>query len=253
MADQTESNPSLDSKKTENAATLAWAQRWLSAPRLEPYLTACDSDIDRALELHEWNVGLGQVLMADIAHFEVALRNAYDRVMRERWNGGHWLLDDESPVLRPIIRTSKNKKQRDVNLVTRRAVAEARGNAHDGNNPDQVVANLMLGFWTHLTDRSRERDLWIPYLNTAWPKGTDRNELNRGLASINRVRNRVAHNERLFNSLDDSCSPTAVDAAIFRALEALCPDAFERLYGSSEQTSIERYVREHPAPANVKL
>ena len=50
MADQTESNPSLDSKKTENAATLAWAQRWLSAPRLEPYLAACDGDIDRALE-----------------------------------------------------------------------------------------------------------------------------------------------------------------------------------------------------------
>ena len=56
MADQTESNPSLDSKKTENAATLAWAQRWLSAPRLEPYFAACDGDIDRALELHEWNV-----------------------------------------------------------------------------------------------------------------------------------------------------------------------------------------------------
>lgn len=42
----------------------------------------------RALSLYEWNIDLGRVLMRDIAHFEVALRNAYDRVMRDRWEGG---------------------------------------------------------------------------------------------------------------------------------------------------------------------
>lgn len=45
--------------------------------------------------------------MRDIAHFEVALRNSYDRVMRERWEGEHWLLDEGSPVLGPIVRTNK--------------------------------------------------------------------------------------------------------------------------------------------------
>ena len=63
----------------------------------------------------------------------------------------------------------------------------------------------------------------------------------------------MAHNERLFNPLDVSLSPAAADEAIFRAFEALCPNAFERLYGSSEQTSVERYTREHPAPAEVEL
>ena len=196
MAEEPKTNPSSEPTTDDARATRAWAERWLSHKRFAPYLAACGGDVERALDLYEWNISLGQVLMRDISHFEVALRNAYDRVMGERWGGAHWLLDEGSPVLRPIVRMSKSGKARDVNLVNRRAVAEARSNAHDRDDPDQVIANLMLGFWTHLTDRSRERDLWIPYLNAAWPKGTSRNDLNRDLAAINRVRNRVAHNER---------------------------------------------------------
>ena len=128
-------------------------------------------------ELHEWNLALGRALMGDIAHFELALRNTYDRVLTERFEGGdHWLFDANSPVTRPIMRKSKAKKLRDVNLVNRRAVGDARGRAHDPANPDQVVAGLMLGFWAHMTDRSSERDLWIPYLHAAWPARTDGGE-----------------------------------------------------------------------------
>lgn len=230
-----------------------WAERWLSAPRIEPYLAACGGDAGRALALYEWNIDLGGVLMRDIAHFEVALRNAYDRVMRERWEGEHWLFDEDSPVLRPIVRTSKNKRRRDVNLVTRRAVAEARSNAHDGNDPNQVVANLMLGFWAHLTDRSRERDLWIPYLNAAWPRGTDRKGLNRSLVAVNRARNRVAHFERLFDPLDAQLSPVAVDADLLHMLRALCPEAAGWLYGDGAKTPVELFCEERPAPADVRL
>lgn len=191
--------------------------------------------------------------MRDVAHFEVALRNAYDRVMGERWGGAHWLLDDGSPVLRPIVRMSKNGNPRDVNLVNRRAVAQARSNAHDKDDSDQVIANLMLGFWAHLTDRSRERDLWIPYLNAAWPKSTDRNGLNNTLAAINQVRNRAAHNERLFDPLTETLSPARADANIIRALRALCPEAAERLYGHEEKTPVELFCEEYPAPADVRL
>ena len=173
--------------------------------------------------------------------------------MGECWGGAHWLLDDGSPVLRPIVRMSKNGNPRDVNLVNRRAVAEARSNAHDKDDPDQVIANLMLGFWAHLTDRSRERDLWIPYLNAAWPRGTDRNDLNHALAAISRVRNRVAHNERLFDPLTEALSPTSADADIIRLLRALCPEAAERLYGNGGRTPVELFCEEHPAPADVRL
>lgn len=38
-------------------------------------LAVCGDDTERALALYEWNIDLGTVLMCDIAHFEVALRN----------------------------------------------------------------------------------------------------------------------------------------------------------------------------------
>ena len=253
MAEEPKTSPSLESTTDDVRATRAWAERWLSHKRLAPYLAACEDDVERALDLYEWNISLGQVLMRDVSHFEVALRNAYDRVMGERWSGAHWLLDDGSPVLRPIVRISKNGKARDVNLVNRRAVTEARSNAHDGDDPNQVIANLMLGFWAHLTDRSRERDLWIPYLNAAWPKGTSRNDLNRDLAAINRVRNRVAHNERLFDPLTETLSPARADADITQLLRVLCPEAAERLYGDGGRTPVELFCKEHPAPADVRL
>lgn len=124
-----------------------WAKRWLSAARFSTYLDVCGGDAEKALELHEWNLTLGRALMGDIAHFELALRNAYDRVLVERFDGAeHWLFDDYSPVARPILRRSKAKKLRDANLVNRRAVEEARRRAHDLTDPNQVVASLMLGF-----------------------------------------------------------------------------------------------------------
>lgn len=111
----------------------------------------------------------------------------------------------------------------------------------------------MMGFWSHLTDRSRERDLWIPYLHVAWPRGTDRAKLNRTIYAINKVRNRVAHNERLFNPARDAFLPTAVDAEIIRLLRGLCPEAAERLYGDGSANPVELFCEEHPAPADVRL
>ena len=108
--------------------TREWAERWLSPARLSPYLAACDGDIEDAFDLYLWNVGLCKVLVADISHFEVALRNAYDRALREGWGGeGHWLLDDASPVRAPIMRTSRSKRLLDVNVANRKAISQAQG------------------------------------------------------------------------------------------------------------------------------
>lgn len=52
---------------------------------------------------------------------------------------------------KPLPNTAK--KLRDVNMVNRRAIDDARGRAHDPANPNQVIAGLMLGFWAHMTDR----------------------------------------------------------------------------------------------------
>ena len=109
-------------------ANKEWATRWLSEARLRPYLDACEGDINLALELHDWNLGLGRALMGDIAHLELALRNAYDRALTDE-GGQHWLFDPNSPVTSLIVRKSKSGKERDVNLVNRRAIADAMSRA----------------------------------------------------------------------------------------------------------------------------
>lgn len=57
--------------------------------------------------------------MRDIAHVEVAVRNAYDSVMMAHWQGGqHWLLDPTSPVIAPLWRTRRGHRT-DLNARNR--------------------------------------------------------------------------------------------------------------------------------------
>lgn len=48
---------------------------------MAPYLDDCGGNVELALDLHEWNIALGKAVMIDVAHFELALRNAYTRML----------------------------------------------------------------------------------------------------------------------------------------------------------------------------
>ena len=179
----------------------AWVDDWLSGPRFARYLTEAGGNRGRALGLYEWNLRLGTALMRDIAHVEVAVRNAYDRTMQQRWHGTkHWLLDPTSPVQTPLWRTLRGRRV-DLNTRNRANIAEAVARCGGASTkPDAVIAELSFGFWRHCTDPAHEKTLWVPYLHHAWPKKTDRAVLDRALATINTARNRASHHEPLFGS-----------------------------------------------------
>lgn len=227
----------------------SWVIRWLSSERLEPYLNACSSDLGSALRLYEWNIDPSQVLARDLAHFEVALRNAYDRVMCEQWGEG-WLLDDESPVRAPVMR-NRGGEQLDANRINRKIIDTAVKGLGPGGMHGGLVAELTLGFWVHLTDRSREAMIWRTYLWKAWPRGTRRAALQRSLNEILHMRNRVAHGERLFNPASMSLSPVLVDEDSLNLLRGLCPQAYDFLYGGDEETPVERFLQGRPAPSGI--
>lgn len=235
-----------------DVTTRLWAEKWLSAERLFPYLEECNGDIDKALELYEWNASLGQFLMRDISHFEVALRNAYNDIMESRWDGEeHWLLDDASPARRPVLRKSANG-MRDSNRINRKTIDAAASSLPRGFTTGSLVAGLTLGFWVHLADRSREAVMWRSGLYLAWPKGTKRAELQEKLYGILRVRNRVAHNERLFDPNRSELSPKKVDADAAGLLRVLRPEAAEYLYGDDERP-LDAFLADYPAPVKVDL
>ena len=243
-------SPELRQQENRCMAERSWAERWLSSERLAPYLEAGNDDLDVALKLYRWNAEPGQVLMRDISHFEVALRNAYDAVMRECWQGGtHWLLDDESPARRQVVR---KRGKADANDVNRKIIDRAAKGLTPGYSAGQLVSSLTLGFWVHLTGRNREAVIWRTCLHHAWPRGTNRTELQDRLDGILRVRNRVAHGERLFDPKREQLSPTRVDADAVRLLGLLCPRAAEYLYPNGV-APIEEFLEKNPAPANVSL
>ncbi|NJE80493.1 nuclear transport factor 2 family protein [Olsenella sp. SW781] len=234
-----------------NPDSSAWIEKWLSEPRLATYLSRCHGNRDEAMRLYEWNSDLGLVLLKDIGYFEIALRNAYDRVIGERWNGeDHWLFDSSSPVNVSIPRRTRAGVPFDANALNRSLIAEAGRGSRGRLGPDSTIANLSFGFWAHLTDKAHERALWIPYLHHAWPAGTNRATLDSAIRSIGICRNRIAHHEHLFDPKDDGLLPTRVDRSIVELFCQLVPE--NTLFSPGAPTPVDRFLKEHPMPGDLK-
>jgi hypothetical protein len=74
----------------------AWVQSWLSRPRFAVYLAAAgNTDRRLALNPYEWNAAVSAAFLHDLAHLEVALRNAYDTAIAANTPAGlsHWTTD----------------------------------------------------------------------------------------------------------------------------------------------------------------
>jgi len=213
-----------------------WVEAWLSQPRFARYIRDCGGDRMLALRTYEWNIQLAYALMRDAAHFEVALRNAYDRAFTAYWNGSsHWLLDAASPVQRSLWRHVRGRRL-DVNVPNRKAIAIAVRKA-GSLLPDAVVSQLTLGFWEHLSDAVHEQTIWIPCIYYAWPKGTSRAQIDQGIHLISTARNRAAHNEPIYTGFG-SYAVLNIQATINQMLVMLDPDLAAYVQQTSTVTDI---------------
>lgn len=177
-----------------------WIPAWLSVARWRPYLACCNGDGQRALALYEWNLHLAGAVLHDVAHVEVAIRNAYDQAFSLHWSGdGSWLLDSSSPVQERLERKRRGRLI-DVNARNRASIREVVSRVRSVTNTGAIIAELPFGFWRHLSDAAHEKTIWVPYLNHAFPKGTSRKRVEQSLALIKTVRNRASHHEPLFTA-----------------------------------------------------
>ncbi len=67
-------------------------QHILSGERLQRYLLACDNNTRKTMTLYRLNLNLSQEVFTLLSCFEVAVRNAIDRILTERL-GENWLRD----------------------------------------------------------------------------------------------------------------------------------------------------------------
>jgi hypothetical protein len=189
----------------------------LSALRFEPYEVAGGGDITRALELYAWNAEISASFFELIQYLEVVLRNAlHEQILRIHamddfkgaWydRGETWFHENDS---------RKIESARDKIRFERRAVTD-----------DRMVTQLGFGFWRFLLKPHYHRTLWEPGLRLAFPNLTNamdnRGLVDRKVADVHNLRNRIAHHESLLKTDLDSLHQT-----MFDVLTWICADTEE--------------------------
>ncbi|WP_454050709.1 hypothetical protein [Cellulomonas sp. Marseille-Q8402] len=186
-------------------AQVAALDRSISATRMATYLRVARGDAAWARALYLWDRELAAAFLADVALLEVALRNAMNGRLVERW-GPEWY------------------SRTDVGLDDRasRQLAQAYGQVVGPKLPGRIVAQCTFGFWVGLLDKGDHHGaeprrvrcdydqlLWRGVLDRAFPGGRavaradgarwGRAFAHQVAARVNVLRNRMAHHEPLID------------------------------------------------------
>ncbi|MGK2285501.1 Abi family protein [Pedomonas sp. V897] len=163
-------------------------QNAFSYARLGRYLDWANGNPAAAFKLYTLNSQLSEALYIPLQALELALRNRIHEAMSLQF-GEDWLL---AP--------GRCLHERQMQKV-RRALEELTVN-RKAHTPEQVLATLSFGFWTALLGKDYE-DIWRAalYRIARKPDGrrVSRKSLSAPLATIRKLRNRIAHHEPILH------------------------------------------------------
>ncbi|AOS61847.1 hypothetical protein [Actinoalloteichus hymeniacidonis] len=162
----------------------SWVSATLSIPRFTPYLEAAGSDHEAAVRLYWWNVRVSEAFYTPLHCLELALRNALNSRLRERFARSDWWV-----AVQLTAQGSRNLEE---------AHRKVRGRAGKDHSADDIVAQLTFGFWVSLVSRGAayDRTLWVPALHKAFPHYRGgRAQLHDNLTAMLLLRNRIMHHE----------------------------------------------------------
>jgi hypothetical protein len=186
--------------------------RFLGRARLATYLEAAEGDVGRATDPLLWSTALSGALHAQLAHVEIAVRNAIDAQLAQ-WNADHGYAREwtrpgaAAPLLYEVLRRQlAEARARASKEAAERHPGHPRHRA--GVTHDDVVAQLMFGAWVRLVrpisaggPSDRQRRLWTEVVGRAFrgadPADAGREVVGNQLETLRRLRNRVAHHDNL--------------------------------------------------------
>lgn len=183
-------------------------ERALSRERLTTYRALAPDDIS-AWRLYRRNLELGAALYPLLSDVEVALRSTVHYRLAEHFGRTDWWADT-SIVLDEV---TSEMMQSIVNRLSRSRLASPQHG--------RVIAETNLGVWVSLLGRgsrtrsgqavSYETQLWRPALRHGFVKPAiasekgarqpSRRDVHRRARVLQRLRNRVAHHEPIFNGV----------------------------------------------------
>ena len=114
-------------------------EKVMSAKRMSRYLNACGRDTRKAMTLYRLNLKLGEEMFTVLSCYEVALRNAIDRIMSE-CIGEDWIRDS--------IKSGgvfDNPKFHKTTRMMKKAYAELIANGKYTNS--KMLAAMEFGVW----------------------------------------------------------------------------------------------------------
>jgi DNA polymerase III delta prime subunit len=190
---------------THSPQRLNALERLLTRQRLTYYLELSHGDIAEAIRLYELNTRLSAMFYGPVQGMEVLVRNAINEQLIAKF-GEDW---HELQAIRLDY-----PQQDDV----RRAIADVDGELNNG----AVVAKLSLGFWAALLNTTNDNEIWRKAAYSAFPhrpKGTERKTIHGALNSIRRLRNRIAHHEKILHR-----DLTADHKTILEIAGWICPE-----------------------------
>ena len=212
-------------------------ERTVSTPRLDTYRRVTPDDA-AAWALYRWNVELSAAWLPLMADTEVALRNGIHLQLSSLLGRPDWWASDRLAL---DDQTAENL----ADVVQKHQKKIAQGTVGAG----KVVADLMFGTWVMLLGKGGrsalgrsidyESNLWRPAVRFAFATGTTtrtgrprrptQEQVHRRSANLQRIRNRVAHHEPIFNGIKSPGTNTMVpllnvwDETV-ELLDWLCPE-----------------------------
>ncbi|GAA3843088.1 hypothetical protein [Amycolatopsis tucumanensis] len=167
---------------------LSRLKAWFSRDRLAPYRMSARDD-QSAVELYQWNAEVSAAFWRTLGHVEVLVRNALHREL-SAWSRQRHQTDRWYAAIDPIV---SDQTRRDVREAIRRGTRNGRP-----ETPGRVVAELNLGFWRFLLARRYDGTLWRYCMYRAFP-GKRRADVERAVAELHVLRNRIGHHEPIHN------------------------------------------------------
>lgn len=175
-------------------------QNIVSPERLQRYLDACDGDHAKTLDLYRANVHVSLEMFAIVGAFEIALRNAIDKVMTANY-GPDWLRNAVLPG--GFFDVPQCRDHAQIIRYAYNELANKKNYTHS-----HLLAKMEFGIWKYMFSspqyRASGRILLHVFPNkpattriAQYNNTTIFNELDH----VNSLRNRIAHHEPI-------CFPT---------------------------------------------
>lgn len=159
-----------------------------SAQRLSKYVAYNHGNAEMTVKHYKSNLRLAESLYISLSVFEVTLRNALSRELRNLTGNDEWFdIFYSTPELKPLT----------IEIDKAKSLIRNRG---EKVSTDKIISELTFGFWVMLLNSQYERTLWKS-LRKAFPnlpkKDRQRKNVSSPCNALRRLRNRIFHQEAI--------------------------------------------------------